>query len=194
MMQAFQRRILTYNPANAPEWRVEMGNVGAQYYQWRYGNLPAVRPTDSGKPLNWRGFSISGILGSRQYSAIKQPYYAAAATQTAWQDIWNRHTSELDAYIQPPKVDFTTEFAVAAFWGNQPSGCYQLSIQSVALKQSAIVVTVNQQVRTGGCTDVITQPNDFAAVSRSGLAAGKYSIVFVDQQGNALSKGDVSLP
>jgi hypothetical protein len=36
LVQAFQRRVLTYTPANAPEWRVEMGNVGQHYIRWRY--------------------------------------------------------------------------------------------------------------------------------------------------------------
>jgi hypothetical protein len=38
LFQAFQRRILTYSPQNPPGWQVEMGNVGAQYYTWRYGD------------------------------------------------------------------------------------------------------------------------------------------------------------
>jgi hypothetical protein len=37
LMQAFERRILTYSPDNVPRWQVEMGNVGRHYYQWRYG-------------------------------------------------------------------------------------------------------------------------------------------------------------
>lgn len=36
LMQCFQRRCLTYTPDNAPEWRVEAGNVGQHYYRWRY--------------------------------------------------------------------------------------------------------------------------------------------------------------
>ncbi|MDQ6694935.1 MAG: hypothetical protein M3014_11045 [Chloroflexota bacterium] len=36
LFQAFQRRILTYSPGNPIGWTVEMGNVGAQYYSWRY--------------------------------------------------------------------------------------------------------------------------------------------------------------
>jgi len=36
LVQAFQRRIVTYSPDNAEGWKVEMGNVGAQYYTWRY--------------------------------------------------------------------------------------------------------------------------------------------------------------
>ncbi|HET8628464.1 MAG TPA: glycoside hydrolase family 76 protein [Thermomicrobiales bacterium] len=42
LVQAFERRILTYDPANPAGWQVEMGNVGRHYYQWRYGReLPA---------------------------------------------------------------------------------------------------------------------------------------------------------
>ncbi len=37
MFQAFERRILTYTPSNSAGFRVEMGNVGSQYYNWRYG-------------------------------------------------------------------------------------------------------------------------------------------------------------
>jgi hypothetical protein len=37
LMQAFERRVLTYTPDNPPDWRVEMGNVGQHYYEWRYG-------------------------------------------------------------------------------------------------------------------------------------------------------------
>jgi hypothetical protein len=36
LFQVFERRVLTYNPANPPAFRVEMGNVGQHYFQWRY--------------------------------------------------------------------------------------------------------------------------------------------------------------
>ncbi len=36
LVQCFERRCLTYTPDNAPEWRVEMGNIGQHYYAWRY--------------------------------------------------------------------------------------------------------------------------------------------------------------
>lgn len=36
-VQAFERRVLTYNPNNAPAFRVEFGNIGQHYYRWRYG-------------------------------------------------------------------------------------------------------------------------------------------------------------
>jgi hypothetical protein len=36
-IQAFERRVLTYNPNNDPAFRVEFGNIGQHYYRWRYG-------------------------------------------------------------------------------------------------------------------------------------------------------------
>jgi hypothetical protein len=40
LVQAFERRVMTYTPDNEPGWRVEAGNVGQHYYLWRYGELP----------------------------------------------------------------------------------------------------------------------------------------------------------
>ena len=37
LVQAFERRIVTYTPDNPPGWQVEMGNVGQHYHGWRYG-------------------------------------------------------------------------------------------------------------------------------------------------------------
>lgn len=42
MVQLFQRRVLTYTPANSLGFRVEMGNVGQHYYLWRYRSAPWV--------------------------------------------------------------------------------------------------------------------------------------------------------
>ena len=36
LVQAFERRVLTYTPSNSADWQVEMGNVGQHYEQWRY--------------------------------------------------------------------------------------------------------------------------------------------------------------
>lgn len=40
LVQAFERRVLTYTPDNDPAWRVEMGNIGRHYYTWRYSEEP----------------------------------------------------------------------------------------------------------------------------------------------------------
>jgi len=40
LVQAFQRRVLTFTPSNPSGWQVEMGNVGRHYYVWRYWKQP----------------------------------------------------------------------------------------------------------------------------------------------------------
>lgn len=44
LVQAFERRVLTFTPDNPPGWQIEMGNVGRHYYEWRYGTPPPVSP------------------------------------------------------------------------------------------------------------------------------------------------------
>jgi hypothetical protein len=52
LVQAFERRLLTYTPDNDPTWQVEMGNVGRHYYEWRYGEEPPdSAPQRSTEPL-----------------------------------------------------------------------------------------------------------------------------------------------
>ncbi len=52
MVQAFERRILTYTPTNDKAFQVEMGNVGAAYLQWRYnGKLPAAAAAPNPAPV-----------------------------------------------------------------------------------------------------------------------------------------------
>ncbi len=40
LAQAYQRQILTYIPAYTAPWNVQLANVGATYYRWRYGRAP----------------------------------------------------------------------------------------------------------------------------------------------------------
>jgi Tol biopolymer transport system component len=40
LIQCFERRCLTYTPANPGEWRVEAGNIGQHYFSWRYAKTP----------------------------------------------------------------------------------------------------------------------------------------------------------
>ena len=36
LIQLFERRVLTYVPSFEAQWQVQMGNIGAHYYDWRY--------------------------------------------------------------------------------------------------------------------------------------------------------------
>ena len=52
VVQVFQRRLLTYTASNPDPFRVEFGNIGKHYYQWRYefANNPSGSQITIGKP------------------------------------------------------------------------------------------------------------------------------------------------
>jgi hypothetical protein len=45
LVQAFERRVLTYTPSNPEGWQVESGNVGRHYYEWFHGEDDGVTET-----------------------------------------------------------------------------------------------------------------------------------------------------
>lgn len=57
LIQAFERRVLTFTPTNTPAYQVEMGNIGRHYFEWRYKDIllldtrPAVDPLGKADPL-----------------------------------------------------------------------------------------------------------------------------------------------
>jgi hypothetical protein len=52
LIQAFERRILTFVPSNPAAWQVEMGNIGLHYLEWRYtvSVAPTAVPAPAGPP------------------------------------------------------------------------------------------------------------------------------------------------
>ena len=58
LVQAFQRRVLTYTPDNPDGWKVEMGNIGRHYYVWRYGE----EPTPAARAGSQIGYGVNGFF------------------------------------------------------------------------------------------------------------------------------------
>ena len=54
LAQCYERRCLTYTPSNGAAYRVEMGNVGRHYYDWRYNSPtpPVATPPVTTPPAN----------------------------------------------------------------------------------------------------------------------------------------------
>jgi len=50
LIQAFERRVLTYTPTNPAAFQVEFGNIGSQYYTWRYRSPSAPVTTATPAP------------------------------------------------------------------------------------------------------------------------------------------------
>lgn len=90
LVQVFERRVLTYTPDNPPGWRVETGNVGLRYYQWRYGQLgqqPVSGDTSRPEELPYLDAMVPTILRHAanlepldallRYSAPDDPHWRA---------------------------------------------------------------------------------------------------------------------
>ena len=83
LVQAFERRILTYTPANPAAYQVEMGNVGQHYYTWKYGSNNAVsKPSGNEQPLDdttRQELNATGGLLYREVGNITTYKYTAGA-------------------------------------------------------------------------------------------------------------------
>ncbi len=68
LVQAFQRRTLTFTPDNPPDYRVEMGNVGRHYARWRYAQDSEAAPTWSAPEINPASLKevVRGKTGQKQ--------------------------------------------------------------------------------------------------------------------------------
>ncbi|MGQ9547854.1 MAG: DUF5107 domain-containing protein [Roseiflexus sp.] len=71
LFQAFERRLLTFNPANPPRWQVEMGNVGQHYVLWRYG-----------RPLRYAVPPFSGVAARETTLTLPTYDYSSALVPT----------------------------------------------------------------------------------------------------------------
>lgn len=78
LVQLFERRVLTYVPSNPAGYKVEMGNVGQHYFQWRYAHLgtPWAVP-DISMPLIY----ASDIDTGGKYWEIYLPNYAGGGNR-----------------------------------------------------------------------------------------------------------------
>jgi hypothetical protein len=71
LVQLFERRVLTYNPAIMGTSKVEMGNLGQHYYQWRYVET-ANSPREAGclAPADGTKKTIAEICVSNSTPAL----------------------------------------------------------------------------------------------------------------------------
>ncbi len=90
LIQAFERRVVTYVPSMDAAYQVQMGNIGQHYYDWRYNNLggPQASPTPSGgavptaTPGSGSGLPPVGGSALPMTLIIGKPVISHGATQT----------------------------------------------------------------------------------------------------------------
>jgi Tol biopolymer transport system component len=96
LVQLFERRVLTYTPDNPAGYKVEMGNVGQHYFQWRYPHLgtpwaapepisPPLYATDEGD-LNWQlSMYLPGTTGNSLRLTNGDKYTVAYSYRRSWE-------------------------------------------------------------------------------------------------------------
>ncbi len=86
LVQVFERRVLTYTSSNEPRFQVEMGNIGAHYYLWRYG-----------QPLSSAQSAPSATTGGAPPAASPTNSLPTLANGTPYRDPSGRFTTRYPA-------------------------------------------------------------------------------------------------
>lgn len=136
LVQAFERRLLTYTPGNADQFKVEFGNLGLAYAQWRYKTPvaeidPAADPAYN-YPAESDGFKLFNASNDnmRALTSVKR-VVIQNGKQTATQEFQapNRaHALEATVYRGQPATLETIVVGSRVFQrlrqGNQSSAWY----------------------------------------------------------------------
>lgn len=96
LVQLFERRVLTYTPANPDPYKVEMGNIGQHYLQWRYGSAHVIvidpghgRPdsgtvhTGPGDKIDLMEKDVTLAIGLKTAELLRAQGYQVVLTRTA---------------------------------------------------------------------------------------------------------------
>ncbi|HVG01039.1 MAG TPA: sugar ABC transporter substrate-binding protein, partial [Chloroflexia bacterium] len=74
LVQMYERRALTFVPANPEGFKVEMGNIGQHYYDWRYKDAGRCGPAASGE-VSFQTFGDPAELAV--FQAVVESYKSA---------------------------------------------------------------------------------------------------------------------
>lgn len=92
LVQAYERRVLTYTPSNPAGFQVEMGNIGAHYRDWRYVSPGRVSTTSQAYPLKGPhpgyGFNVQLFYEDKDkvLAKVKEAGFTYVRQQVAWTD------------------------------------------------------------------------------------------------------------
>ncbi len=205
LMQAFERRILTYTPGNPAGFEIEAGNVGAHYFQWRYqSRQPASQPAtvvDPSAPVgpiqvanvfegkyNLTQADISdlyklGLDGEASNGFIASndpdPNYVTYLKQ------WQRLTGHRRVFLRAADPQATTVPAIQSLVSvfRTPDG----ALAALLFNRDRLRSSANVAITEG-----LFGVNSYLKVDRSTEGIVLYSLVW--QQGNVLASVDLTAP
>ncbi|MDQ2785260.1 MAG: hypothetical protein M3Y58_09695 [Chloroflexota bacterium] len=198
LMQAFERRVLTYTPGNPTGFAVEAGNVGAHYYQWRYQSKQptVVDPTAAVGPiqvmnvlagkynltpgdvpvrfqLQLDGEATNGLLTKND----ADPNYGAYLKQ------WQRLTGYRRVFVRSEADNQASAIQSFVSIFRTPDG----ALAALNFNHDRSRTLPNVAVADG-----VLGTNSYLVTDRSTEGVTMYSLVW--QQGNVLASVDISTP
>ncbi len=128
MVQLFERRVLTYTPSNNDPYKVEMGNVGQHYFQWRYPELGT--PWDAPEP------TLPIVFASDRAAAGRLELFTTDAQGGAQGQITSNTSGE------------TVPFSIRRSWDKDQLLVYGDSKRDAGGKRQLYVLTPNGSTQT----------------------------------------------
>jgi hypothetical protein len=99
MIQAYERRVLTYVPTNPEGFKVEMGNIGQHYYAWRYSTAtppptvttvpppsPTAQPAET-RPLSRYSIDVIADTSPATLDLVKAAGAGAVRVYLSWKSL-----------------------------------------------------------------------------------------------------------
>ncbi|GEM_PF-1376880 len=198
LMQAFERRVLTFTPGNPAGFDVEAGNVGMHYYQWRYQPRPSivVDPSATVGPIQ----PVNVLAGKYNLTPGDLPdRFQSQLDGEASNGFLSRNDADPNygAYLkQWQRLSGYRRVFVRTEIGNQVSAIQ--SLVSVFRTPDGAVAAFNfshDRVRSPSNVAVSDGPlglNSYLVTDRTMDGITVYSLVW--QQGNILASVDVNTP
>ena len=107
LIQLFQRRVLTYTPTNADAFKVEMGNVGAHYYAWRYPGQERQHPWANLEIQNHTSCGTLSIIFSGQDSFVADVPQGVSKAYKLGPGVYHYKATVSDCNATPLENDVT---------------------------------------------------------------------------------------
>ena len=107
-------------------------------------------------------------LGRGQFGPCAEPRREVVRDAARWAEAW---AAVQPTRVAPPAVDFAGQVAIVACLGVRRSGGYAIEIESVAVADDALVVTVRHRGPAPGAitTQALTAPFHIVRVARTTL-------------------------
>ncbi|HUG14531.1 MAG TPA: hypothetical protein VMM78_05865 [Thermomicrobiales bacterium] len=129
LVQCFERRCLTFTPANDSAWQVEMGNVGQHYHVWRY---PETEPGPN-QQINQLAEAVAGASSDEAryvalldvMAAVNVGVYTGDGTMV----LGGAERGAADFYL----YDIELRMMAGAMGRGQTSGVVDLAMQLTAM-------------------------------------------------------------